>query len=168
MTLFQENWYSPRHVHVAATANHFHMKTILVTFLPHLRMTFNQVSRTLPRHKIKSVGLLPKIFCFLHPVEGWLGTEDTRCIQHNLMMWSGLQWTDHPVYRVQGEKTPLAHPSHKTQQVSNGRMVSTHNIKSVDLLPKKTGRFPLPCEWNSRTNDARCTQYSSVVRSSPN
>jgi len=127
-----------------ATADHLHMKIILVIFLPNIRMTFNQVSRILPRHKIKSVGLLRKIACFLHPVEGWPGSEDTRCIQHNLMMQSGIQWTDHPVYRDQGEKTPLAHPPHKTQQVSNGRMVPTHNTKSVDLLPKKTASFLCP------------------------
>jgi hypothetical protein len=51
-------------------------KTVSVTFLPYVSMTFDRISILLSRHNIKSVGLRPKnIPGFLRPVKDDLGLK---------------------------------------------------------------------------------------------
>jgi hypothetical protein len=46
--------------------------------------------------------------------------EDPRCIQHPLLMWAGLHWTDMLVHWGQGDRIPQTHLAWTTCQVSSG------------------------------------------------
>jgi hypothetical protein len=63
-----------------------------VTLLPFVNMTFNCIRFMLSRHNKKSVGLPPRKFIVAFSLWRTPGTENSRCVQHTLRIWSSLHW----------------------------------------------------------------------------
>jgi hypothetical protein len=82
-TIFRKNGYSIKQIqwalNLAVKTSKLKGKPTSVALLPHVQMTYGQLSRTLAKHNIKCVGLPPrKISSLLHPVKDNLEARTTE------------------------------------------------------------------------------------------
>jgi len=86
------------------------------------------------------------------PFERWPGTEDFRCLQHPLQMWSDLHWTGRLICWDQGKRISLAHLSWAIWQVHWSRAALKPG--TLHLISKALKSSPhKPTKWTASEGD---------------